>query len=232
VIGRSFVLPQILEENPAHIRTRKVHISQKLYPADCEQAQWHVLFVRSNQEKKVANHLIHREVEYLLPCYASVRQWKDRRVELSVPLFPGYVFVRLPFLERLRVLTVPNVVSLVGTRSTPSIISENEIVWLRKGIEYGGAAPHEYLEAGQRVVIVAGAMVGMEGILMRKQNKSRVIVSVKPISCSFAVEVRTDCVRLLERQPPFSLSVPSPYKAARDRLLRSACGGSEDSLVA
>ena len=83
--------------------------------------KWYVLFVRSNQERMVACHLQSRGLEDYLPCYSSVRRWKDRRVSLEMPLFPGYVFVHLPLLHRLRALTIPNVVSLVGTRNEPSV---------------------------------------------------------------------------------------------------------------
>jgi transcription antitermination factor NusG len=176
---------------------------------DFERSRWYVLFVRSNQEKRVADRLSGRAIEYFLPCYTSMRRWKDRRVELKMPLFPGYVFVRLPFLERMKVLTLPNVVSLVGTRNAPSVVSEDEIAFIRKGTEHGSAEPHDCLEAGQRVVITAGAMAGMEGILLRRQNKARLIVVVESISRAFSVEIEADCVRPADRHSPCSL--PAPY---------------------
>jgi transcription antitermination factor NusG len=176
---------------------------------DFEQSRWYVLFVRSNQEKRVADRLSGRAIEHFLPCYTSMRRWKDRRVELEMPLFPGYVFVRLPFLERTKVLTLPNVVSLVGTRNAPSVVSEDEIAFIRKGTEHGGAEPHDCLEAGQRVVITAGAMAGMEGLLLRRQNKTRLIVVVQSISRAFSVEVEAACVKPLDRQSPCSL--PAHY---------------------
>src|SRR5262245_18811182 len=73
-------------------------------------SRWYVLFVRSNQERNIAHSLKQRGIEHLLPCYSSVRQWKDRRVRLEMPLFPGYVFVYLPLADRLQVLTIPYVV--------------------------------------------------------------------------------------------------------------------------
>ena len=54
---------------------------------------------RAHHEKRVAAELGARSVEHFLPLYSSVRRWKDRRVQLELPLFPGYVFVRLPFSE-------------------------------------------------------------------------------------------------------------------------------------
>ena len=151
--------------------------------------KWYALFVRSNQEKRVAQCLTGRNIEHFLPCCNSVRQWKDRRVKLELPLFPGYLFVRLPLVERMKALTVPHVVSLVGTRNCASVISEHEITWIRHAVEQGKAEPHEYLKIGERVRITAGIMAGMEGILLRKGNSTRVVVSLDSISRSFVVEV-------------------------------------------
>src|SRR5262249_58783275 len=102
-------------------------MSDHLLPADLHVRHWFVLFVRSNQEKIIAHRLADREIEHLLPCYRSLRQWKDRRVTLERPLFPGYLFVRLPFEERAKVLTIQNVLSLGGKQSAQSVVSDEKI---------------------------------------------------------------------------------------------------------
>ena len=163
-------------------------------PSHLLDPQWFVLFVRSNQEKTTARRLAEREIEHFLPCCRSVRQWKDRRVTLDMPLFPGYVFVRLLFTERNRVLTVPNVVSLVGSQKYPSVVSTEEIDWIKRGIEHGNAMPHPHFTVGQRVKIIAGALSGMQGVLVRKQNSGRVVVCLDSISRAFVVEVDLDSV--------------------------------------
>jgi len=164
---------------------------------DVNAPNWFVLFVRANQEKMTARRLQSHDVEHFLPCCRSLRQWKDRRVTLEMPLFPGYVFVRLPFRDRMTVLTLPNVVGLVGSRSVPSIVTPEEIEGIRRGVEHGNAAPHPHLTMGQRVAIVAGALRGMEGILVRAQNGTRLVVSVESIARSFAVEVDISCLKPL-----------------------------------
>ena len=146
-----------------------------------------------------AQRLTEQEVEHFLPCYQSVRQWKDRRVTLEMPLFPGYLFVHLPLIERARVLTLPNVVSLVGNRNSPSEISEQEIAWIKQGIKHGNAMPCPYLKVGQRVVIISGVLSGMQGILVRKQNKTRVVVSLDSISRGYVVEVDIASVKPIGR---------------------------------
>ena len=165
-------------------------------------AKWYVLFVRSNQEKRVAQHLAHRQIEHFLPVFDSIHQWRDRKVKLSQPLFTGYVFVRISLVERLKVLVIPNVVNLVGTRNTPSTISDEEITGIRHAMANGKVEPHPYwpLKEGSWVVINAGAMVGMEGRLVRLQNNTRVLISLNSISRAFTVEVDSGSVELAPKK--------------------------------
>lgn len=165
---------------------------------DWLEPKWYVLFVRSNQEKRVVQHLTDRTVEHFLPTFDLVRQWRDRKVKLLVPLFPGYVFVKLPLVERLKVLLVPNVVNLVGPRDAPAVISDEEIEWVRRAINHGGAKPYPYrnLKIGSSVMITSGTMAGMEGILIRIQNTTRVLIGLNSISRAFTVEVDSRYVEL------------------------------------
>jgi transcription antitermination factor NusG len=190
VTGRSYVLADMNEQISQTVTERSL-------PEKFFRPHWYVLFVRSNQEKRVAGGLLERGVEHLLPCYSSIRYWKDRRVRLDMPLFPGYVFVRLTLTERLKALTVPNVVSLVGRKEDPAVISEEEITWIRSGVAHGQAQPHKYLKAGQRVMIMEGPLAGMQGILLRRSNGARIIIALGSISRAFGVEVDESSVKAL-----------------------------------
>lgn len=184
-------------------------------PSGWQDPRWYVLFIRSNQENRVANALSARAVEHYLPCYTATRQWKDRRVKLEIPLFPGYVFVRLPLSEKMKVLTVPNVVSLVGSSRAASEVAEEEILWIRRGLEHGSAQPHAFLNEGDRVLITSGIMSGMEGILLRRQNGTKIVVSINSISRAFAVEMDEACVRpVVTRLPAFEPRVHASFSAA------------------
>lgn len=177
-------------------------MSHSSFSFDSHSLYWFVLFVRANQEKKTAQRLASHEIEYFLPSYRSVRQWKDRRVTLEMPLFPGYVFVHLPFFERNSVLTLPNVVGLVGGKHSPSIVSTEEIDCIRKGIDFGNAAPHPALAAGQRVMVTSGVLSGIQGTLLRGQNNTRVVISVDSIGRSFAVDVDISSLKPIEDHLP------------------------------
>jgi transcription antitermination factor NusG len=201
VTGRSFILTH------QSINT----IVGTLPPFDPFLPQWFVLFVRTNQEKITASRLDHLQIKHFLPCFRSLRQWKDRRVTLDVPLFPGYVFVHLPHAERMRVLTLPNVLYLVGSGSTPAVVTDEEIAWIGRGLQSGNAVPHECMNEGQRVVITFGALAGLKGILVRKVNNSRVVVSLDSIGRAFAVEVDLQSVRELDSKP-LIIDLPLPEK--------------------
>jgi transcription antitermination factor NusG len=170
-------------------------LSQDSLTFDVSRPHWFVLYVRANQEKKTAQRLASIDIEYLLPCYRSVRQWKDRRVTLEMPLFPGYVFVHLPFVERVKVLSLPNVVEMIGSRNAPSIVSAEEMDCIKRGVEFGNATPHFALVEGQHVVITSGVLCGMQGTLLRSQNNTRVVVAIESIARSFAVDVDISCLK-------------------------------------
>ena len=147
------------------------------YPAEYLEPHWYAAYTSANHEKRVAQQLTWRSVEHFLPVYESVRRWKDRRVKLEMPLFPGYVFVHLALRDRLRVLQVPGVARLVGFNGTPTALPEAEIAALRGGLESGlRAEPHPFMTVGRRVRVKYGALAGVQGILLKKKNRARLVV--------------------------------------------------------
>jgi transcription antitermination factor NusG len=153
--------------------------------------RWYAAYTSANHEKRVAKQCGVREVEHFLPVYASVRRWKDRRVTLELPLFPGYVFVRMALSDRLQVLQIPGVARLVGFDGTPSALPEEEIGALQKSLQSRvHAEPHPYLRVGRRIRVVRGPLQGIEGVLLRKKrNGLRFIFSLDLIMRSVAVEI-------------------------------------------
>jgi transcription antitermination factor NusG len=155
-----------------------------------EEPHWHVAHTSANHEKRVAQQLLERSVEHFLPLYDSVRRWKDRRMKLQLPLFPGYVFVRLPLRERLKIFQVPGVARLISFNRQPAVVPDVEIEALRTGLAARlGTEPHPYLIVGRRVRVKSGPLEGVEGILIRKKNGYRVVLSLDLIQRSASIEV-------------------------------------------
>jgi len=165
-------------------------------PVSKAEPHWYAVHTCANHEKRVANQLVEREVEHFLPLYHSMRRWSDRRVELDLPLFPGYVFVRLELSARLRVLRIPSVVRLVGFGGLPVALPDTEMEIVRAGLSKSlRAEPHPFLTVGRRVRIIGGAFAGLEGILKKKKGNLRVVVSLNLIQRSVAVDVDVADIR-------------------------------------
>jgi transcription termination/antitermination protein NusG len=159
-------------------------------PAEYLDQRWYAAYTSANHEKRVAEQMVQRSVEHFLPLYASVRKWKDRRVELNLPLFPGYVFVQMALRDRLQVLQIPGVANLVGFGGTPATLPEGEIEALRTSLRSGvRAEPHPFLTVGRRVRVKVGPLAGLEGIVIRKKNRLRLVISLELIRRAAAVEV-------------------------------------------
>lgn len=164
---------------------------------------WYAAYTFPRHEKRVAEQFAGRGVEFFLPQYETVRRWKDRRVLLSLPLFPSYVFVHIPLGERLRVLEVPSVVRLVGFNGIPIPLPESEVEKLRNGLDASlRAKPHPFLTIGQRVRIVHGTLEGMEGILLRRKGLFRVVLSLDLIQRSISVELDTEAIQTVSHGAP------------------------------
>lgn len=159
-------------------------------PPSFLEPHWYAVYTWANHEKRLLAEIEARSFESFLPVYTSIRQWKDRRVSLKVPLFPGYVFVRMALRDRLHVLEVPSVVRLVGFDNRPAALPDEEIEILRSGFSRGAnAQPYPFLNIGHRVRITEGPFAGLSGILKKRKNNLRVIVALDLIQRSVAVDV-------------------------------------------
>jgi len=164
---------------------------------------WYALYTCPRHEKCVAQQIEQRSISCFLPLYRSVRRWKDRRKELELALFPGYVFVRIALADRLRVLQLPSAVRLVSFNGQPAALPEAEIDGLRQRLSRGVCVePHPYLRVGRRVRVCGGPMQGLEGIIVRRKDRCRVVFSLDLIMRSVAVEVdESDVEPVRESQP-------------------------------
>ncbi len=172
-------------------------------PLESQLAQkWFAVYTSSRHEKRVSQYLELREIQHYLPVYQMQRKWKNGlKVTLDLPLFPGYLFVHIGQSERVRVLQVPGVLSIIGgTGGQPASLPEAEINALRAGLPLRHAEPHPLLTVGQRARIRSGALAGMEGVVMRRKNSLRVVLTMELIRRSMAVEVNETELETLDSE--------------------------------
>lgn len=183
---------------------------------------WYAVCTRHQHEKVVARVLEYKDFETFLPLYKARRRWQDRVKEISVPLFPGYVFVGEHLKPWLPILTTPGVTSIVSCGGRPAGIPFSEIEAVRQIVESTlRVEPHPFLKSGDWVRVKYGPIAGVEGILLRKKNIARLILSVEILGKSAAVEVDATHVEPIPVKPPGLLLTSGQTLLRADRLSAS-----------
>jgi transcription antitermination factor NusG len=178
-----------------------------------DERHWHALYTRHQHEKPIARILSNKGHEVFLPLYAATHRWQDRTMHLALPLFPGYVFIRGGLDRQIQILSTPGVFTIVGWAGHPAIIPQAQIEAVRQIVESSiHVEPHPYLKCGDWMRIKSGPLQGLEGILSRKKNFFRLVVSLEMLGRSAAVEIDISCVEKLG---------PTPQRVAPHRL--AAC---------
>jgi transcription antitermination factor NusG len=153
-------------------------------------SSWHALHTRHQHEKIVDRILINKGFDTFLPLYSTTHNWKDRTKALSLPLFPCYIFLKGGIERRLQIITTPGIHGVVSSGGRPAVIPEFEIEAIRRVVESGTRVEaHPFLKCGNWVRVKCGPLTGIEGILVRKKNISRLVLSVEILGTAAAIEV-------------------------------------------
>ena len=151
---------------------------------------WYAIRTRSRHEKQVRDRFVTLGIESLLATVVRLSQWKDRKKEIESPLFPGYCFGRFCWQDRMAVLKVAGVVDIVGNKARPEPIPEQEIeaiqILITSTLRYDA---HPYLHEGMAVEVIRGPLKGIRGVLLRKDKRHRLVISVHLIQQAAAVEI-------------------------------------------
>jgi len=151
---------------------------------------WYVLHTKHQHEKSVTNVLAEKGFEVFCPTYAEVHRWKDRRKEVTLPLFPGYLFFANGLERKVDLLSTPGVCAIVSFGNTPALVPPSEIEAIQLAMVSSRVmGPHPFLKEGDKVRLRAGPLAGIEGILQRRKEGYRLVLSIELLGRSVAVEV-------------------------------------------
>ena len=152
---------------------------------------WYAIYVRSRHEKKVHQLLLEKGVESSLPLIKTTRKWSDRKKKVEIPLFRGYVFVRIDVeRDKLNILETDGVVKFIGICNNPSKILDKEIHWIHIMVEESDTVQNEKkIPVGQKVRVMSGPFKGIEGVVLRSGNRSRLVVVIDTIMHAVSVEI-------------------------------------------
>ncbi|MBC8047480.1 MAG: UpxY family transcription antiterminator [Fimbriimonadaceae bacterium] len=169
----------------------KILWKNKIAPVYPEMVRWYVLYVRSRSEKKVKERLEKNKIEVFLPLIKVVRQWSDRKKQVQVPLFNGYIFLKINPEKFTTVKMIEGVVGFVKQEKKYATIKEEELntikIFLDTGIHV--EAQTDNFEKGEKVKITFGPLKDVEGELIEIQNEKHFIVRIEIINQVLKVSV-------------------------------------------
>jgi transcription antitermination factor NusG len=154
-----------------------------------EKCNWCVAYTVPRHEKAVASRLSSQEIMSYVPLYSEVRCWRRRRLQVELPLFPGYVFVRMLLADRIRVLSQPGVIRLLAVNGHMAVVPDDEIQSLQSSLATWKAKPYPFLTSGKKVRIKSGPFAGLEGTILRRNGKRKLLVTLELIHSAMLLDL-------------------------------------------
>jgi transcription antitermination factor NusG len=158
---------------------------------------WYAVYTKGRHEKFLDGELRKKQIESYLPVRKVTRNWSDRKKIIEDPLFKSYLFVKIPWRQRYRVLNTVGAVCFVtsGLSHDPIEVPEKDLEAIRRFTEEGMATdPFPYLKAGERVYIRSGPFKGVEGFVVRKDSHCRLVISLDALMQSISIRIDEACV--------------------------------------
>jgi transcription antitermination factor NusG len=167
----------------------------------CLIKHWYAVYTVVRHEKAVNSSLSGKNIETFLPLREVMSQWKDRKNRVRLPLFPGYIFVRVLEKDTCSILIILNtkgVVRILSSNGSYEVVPAHQIDSIRllvdTNVEYD---PYKYLVKGKEVVVVNGPLQGVSGKILKRKGQNRLIVSIGIIKRSASVEIDPADVELV-----------------------------------
>jgi transcription antitermination factor NusG len=184
-------------------------------PLSEPEPRWFAVHTRHQHEHAVAASFLSKGLQIFFPSYEALHRWSDRKKRVTLPLFPGYLFFANEIERRSQIVSTPGVNGIVEVGKVPAEIPNSEIAAIRQMIESTlRVEPHPFLNDGDRVRILAGPLQGLEGIVLRKKDALRLVLSIELLGRSAAVEIDGCVVERLSPARPVPQRFASQIKPA------------------
>lgn len=163
---------------------------QEPRPALGVHAQWWVMHTKPRGEKALARRLCELERNFFLPLFQN-KTIKRGRVQTSfIPLFPGYLFIYGSEEDRLQALKTKLVVQSLEVPDQHQLFQDlHSVHRLMNSGE--GITPEAKLAPGKPVEIIHGPLKGMEGRVIRRENRVRFLIEVRLLQRGVSVEMES-----------------------------------------
>jgi len=171
------------------------------------QGLWWVAHTKSRNEKALAHDLMAKNISYFLPMALRVHRHSRRTIKAMLPLFTGYLFFCGNETERVELLKTNRVANLLEVKDQETLIGE--LVRFEQALRAGAPlTPHSYLKKGQWCRVIAGPLLGLEGIVVQTKGDTRLVLQINMLGQAASVEI--DMVMIEPIEEPRNPAAPEP----------------------
>ena len=159
--------------------------------------QWWVAHTRSRNEKALAHDLIGKNIRYFLPMSWKVRRRSHRTIRSLLPLFTGYLFFCGEENQRLELLRTNRVANLLEVRDQKKLL--DELLQIEQALRVGAPlTPYKYIRTGQKCRVIAGPLLGLEGIVVKTKSATRLVLQIDMLGQAASVEIDIDMIEIID----------------------------------
>ncbi len=158
---------------------------------------WWVAHTKSRNEKALAWQMQQMDISYFLPMHWKVSRKKRRTFRSLLPLFTGYMFFCGSEDDRVEVLRTNRVANIIVVKDQSRLVEDLLPIekLLREGVDI---QPHKYIKTGQKCRVIAGPLLGTEGIVSRTTRHTSLVLQVDMLGQATSVEIDTDLIEVIE----------------------------------
>ena len=159
--------------------------------------RWWVLHTRSRNEKKVAEHLARRGIQHFLPLARCRRTYGGKTKDVSIPLFPGYVFLCGRLEDRYEALRTNRVANVLEVSSQDQL--KYDLRQIERVLQSDSPVDlYPRLKKGARCRVIGGSLKGLEGVVLCRRGPWRFYVGVHLIGQSAELEIDSRMLDVLD----------------------------------
>jgi transcriptional antiterminator RfaH len=158
---------------------------------------WWVAHTKSRNEKALAQDLVAKNISYFLPMTWKVQRRSHRTFRSLLPLFSGYLFFCGQEKERIELLRTNRVANVIEVKDQEKLL--DELVQFERALRAGAPlTPYKYIKAGQRCRVIAGPLLGLEGIVIQIKNVARLLLQIDMLGQAASVEIDIDLIEPID----------------------------------
>ena len=161
---------------------------------------WIAIYTKSRHEKTVAKKLEMKNFEVYLPLLRERRKWSDRKKWIEYPLFKSYLFIKTQLKNSIFILKTPGIIRIVKFGDKIAIVNANHINAIKLMIS-GGYKPNstDYFIKGDPVQVIDGPLKGIEGEVIRVDDRDRLLIRINSIKHSVSIKINRAFLSIIKK---------------------------------